>query len=349
METFCEEPIKKVSERRVYGDEEKSWHNYHLQLVYSLELHTTYGYWIVFETENHVISVGVEGVVLFDSLEEAVPDSGELDEVVHDDFVQTEYTLFAGERIHAVEWCGSGWKIRFDHFTMGLYPYDESNSERISHIDDWNSYEALAAGGHKLTRTCDCGGEGEILMDFVGDYLVRCKSCHKSTWAEMCLIDAIDSWNRGEPPIELDTDAEMFAALAAKEPIRYIDVAKRGFWYVDDNLCDADDVMVVFADCAYRISCVRTGEDQYDFAFSCCGDYNAEFYGERITAWEAEEIRCLGFETDEDGRGLRFAVDDAWLLVTPRDMSLMVGFTCWDTEGEFQEHKRKALFRPEGF
>ena len=43
-----------------------------------------------------------------------------------------------------------------------------------------------------------CGADGEILLDFVSDYIVRCKKCKKSTWAAMNLIEAIEDWNNGE-------------------------------------------------------------------------------------------------------------------------------------------------------
>jgi hypothetical protein len=48
-----------------------------------------------------------------------------------------------------------------------------------------------------------CGGEGEILLDFVCDYVVRCKSCKKSTYAEMQIRHAIENWNNGEVVCDL--------------------------------------------------------------------------------------------------------------------------------------------------
>lgn len=46
------------------------------------------------------------------------------------------------------------------------------------------------------------GGEGELLLDFVSDYVVRCKGCGRSTRAEGFAICAIGDWNHGETPCE---------------------------------------------------------------------------------------------------------------------------------------------------
>ena len=46
------------------------------------------------------------------------------------------------------------------------------------------------------------GGEGELLLDFVSDYVVRCKGCGRSTRAEGFAIRAIGDWNHGETPCD---------------------------------------------------------------------------------------------------------------------------------------------------
>ena len=67
------------------------------------------------------------------------------------------------------------------------------------HNQDHWSYNYVLGCDRHLKRKCPyCNGEGEILLDFVSDYIVRCKDCKKSTWAGMNLIDAIDDWNNGE-------------------------------------------------------------------------------------------------------------------------------------------------------
>ena len=66
------------------------------------------------------------------------------------------------------------------------------------------SYNRVLGCDRHLTWKCDCRGDGEILMDFVGDYIVRCKNCKKATWANMELQSAIRDWNNGELHCVLD-------------------------------------------------------------------------------------------------------------------------------------------------
>lgn len=348
-DVFCEEPIKRVYRRWAWEREDEQWCDSFLQLEYSLEYHTTDGYWLVFETKNHVITVGADGVKLWDSLREAVPNQEELEDLSPtEEWEQVEHTLFVGEHICDVQKQEKCWDIRFDHFAMKLYTYDNTkqrgfNLGGCSH--NGFAYRPMSAGNHMLTRRCSCGGEGELIIDHVDDFLARCRKCQKSTWAGMCLIDAIEDWNAGETPIELNTGEEAFVEQIAKEPVKYIDVSKDGFWLAKANLCDADHVMVVFSDCSYLISSTRITDDQYDFTVIKCSDYNKASYGMQITSWENKEIRCLGFESDEFSRYLRFEIDGSYLLLTPDDTGLMVGFTGYSPAGNAYEMKRRALFK----
>ena len=43
---------------------------------------------------------------------------------------------------------------------------------------------------HLLTRKCSCGGEPEMIVDFVADFEVRCSKCHLSTHAYIKPEDA---------------------------------------------------------------------------------------------------------------------------------------------------------------
>lgn len=66
-----------------------------------------------------------------------------------------------------------------------------------------------------LTKKCECGGNPQLVMDFVDDYMACCKKCGKSTWASMNAIDAIEEWNAGEigcvlKPESVGTEAQYF-------------------------------------------------------------------------------------------------------------------------------------------
>lgn len=198
---FCDEVIKRVYERRAREEAGKHCDAY-LQLEGDLEYHVTYGYWLIFETEHHAISLGADGVKIWNSLSDACPNSDELEDLSDIEYwVHPEHTLFVGEHIQTIRRNNVYWEIHFDHFPMRLYPYDNTKQKdsrftwlRLGIAD----YKPMAVGNHFLTRKCACGGEGEIIIDYVHDYFVRCKKCHASTWASMCLIDAIKDWNAGK-------------------------------------------------------------------------------------------------------------------------------------------------------
>ena len=314
-----------------------------------MEYHVTDGYWLIFEAEHHAISLGADGVRLWDSLQEAAPNSGELEDMSDAEYwVHPEHTLFVGEHIQDVQRSEHCWNILFDHFSMRLYPYDntEQNDSCFRWLRRGNAdCKPMHVGNHLLTRKCTCGGEGEIVIDFVHDYAVRCKKCHTSTWASMCLIDAILDWNAWEIPIQLDTGEEDLIAQLAKEPVSFIDVSTEGFWLAKASLCDAESVMVVFSDCAYNITSQCTADGNYDFSVSKYSSYNKNRFGMRITSWEGKDIHGLGFERDECGRYLRFEIDGSYLLLTPDAAGLMIGFTGWDPDGNPYDMNRSALFK----
>ena len=49
-----------------------------------------------------------------------------------------------------------------------------------------------------LTRKCTCGGAGEMLCDFVDDFVVRCSRCHISTHAYIGPENAAAHWNTAD-------------------------------------------------------------------------------------------------------------------------------------------------------
>ena len=55
---------------------------------------------------------------------------------------------------------------------------------------------------HLLLRKCSCGGEPEMIIDFVDDFEARCSKCHRSTHAYMRPEDAAKHWNDGDDIME---------------------------------------------------------------------------------------------------------------------------------------------------
>ncbi len=200
---FCSEPIVAAYEgSRKYDDIQGA--DAFFDCYHDLAYHVTQGYRIVLETSHYFISLGASGVSLSDKTAtiKEIEESGEwLAPFIEDDPPWEDYesTLFVGERLTKVEKQEEFYLLSFDHFKLKLIPHDLEKRDvpSLRKNDHW-SYNHVYGCERLLTKKCECGGSGELLLDFVFDYVVRCKDCKKSTWACMNAIDAIEDWNAGE-------------------------------------------------------------------------------------------------------------------------------------------------------
>lgn len=212
---FCNEAIMKVYEgQREYRDLPGA--NAFFDCYHDLAYHVTDGYRIVLETENYYISLGAGGVSLHEKKTsiDAFAAVGEwLEPFIHDDFtdegfspwVDYESTLFVGERLIDVIQTENGYRLKFDDFELKLIPHDLGKNDIPSlGIYAHSSYHHVYGCERLIKAKCNCGGTGELLLDFVSDYVVRCKECKKSTWAQQNAITAIDDWNDGNLNCILD-------------------------------------------------------------------------------------------------------------------------------------------------
>lgn len=201
---FCDEKILKVYMGVVEYDDVYS-HNTFLDCYHDIAYHCTEGYRLVLETENYAISLCKNGVVkqdkneLFEQDGEWLQNGIEFFEDGEAPWVHFETTLFVGERLISVTKDKGIYLLKFADFVLKIIPHENGNSIDGLHNQDHWSYNYVLGCDRHLKRKCPyCNGDGEILLDFVSDYIVRCKDCKKSTWAGMNLIDAIDDWNNGE-------------------------------------------------------------------------------------------------------------------------------------------------------
>ena len=93
---------------------------------------------------------------------------------------------------------GNHYLLTFDDFQLKLIPHElhDDDFPSLKNSDHWSYHHVLGAERH-LTGKCDCVGEGELLLDFVSDFVVRCKKCMHSMYAQMIAQDAIEEWNAG--------------------------------------------------------------------------------------------------------------------------------------------------------
>ena len=216
---FCDEPIIAVYEcMGEYEDEGNSF----LDCYHDLAYHVTEGHRLVLETEHFYLSLDVRGVSKCEktsSIKEFEQPGEWLDPCIHEleedespwedekvesPWVDYESTLFVGERLLQVENTSGYYLLHFDDFDLKVVPHvlNEEDFPGLYRADDW-SYNHVYGAERHLKNKCSCGGEGELLLDFVSDYVVRCKKCKKSSWAEMTAIEAIKGWNAGDIQCDL--------------------------------------------------------------------------------------------------------------------------------------------------
>ena len=339
---LCSAPIKNVYHMAL---SDKGRYNSMLLTDYSLEFHATYGHWLVLETAEEAIRLGYDGVQFFPNYWSAWVSGSKERRYANDFPFEGEiFTLLYGEHLRKVVFhrgklgfADAYHELVFDHLSLKLYCYGQS---------DWKWFEfyrnrycrPMNIGNHLLKRKCDCGGEGQLWIDHNEDYLVRCKSCHRSTEPEMGLRFVIDQWNEGKTPRHFISDEEMFLDLVQNEPIEFLAVhqLQRN---MDDNVCEAEELMIGIRKGVFHVRSNRVAEAFYVPAFDCHSLPTSEDIRNipgRI------EFCCV--EEDQDGKRLRFLVDDAQLLVTPNETGLTVGISFWDRDGKLVQSQRETLF-----
>ena len=212
---FCEEQIVNVYlGQNKYHDIEGAncWFDFFREIAF----HTTDGYRLILETESYMIVLDAAGVKLQKKSEFKLYDDEWLEETVHifeeetengierETIVETENTLLVGQKLLSVENTGGYFAVKFEDFELKLIPYNLGDDiPSLRNVDHW-SYNYVLGFDRFINATCpDCGGKGEILLDFVSDYVVRCQKCKKSTYAEMQIRHAIENWNKGEIACDL--------------------------------------------------------------------------------------------------------------------------------------------------
>lgn len=187
-----------------------------LDCFHDIAFHTTKGYRLVLETDNHMISLSADGVAIQSKSEFKPFDNEWLEETIHITeiitrtgkkqyaFTELENTLFVGQRLHSVENGNGCYLLKFDDFQLKLVPYDLGKEIPSLGWAEHREYIYVLGFDRLLKAECPfCGGKGEVLLDFVSDYVVRCKSCGSSTAAEMQIRHAIEDWNNGEVRCDL--------------------------------------------------------------------------------------------------------------------------------------------------
>lgn len=212
---FCDEIIQEVYEcMPKYHNDDVNWF---FDCCHDLALHLTKGYRIILKTESFFICIGYDGVKIVPNTENIVSDDEYIEPCIHiidevwideeseDDeaWIDYESTLFVGEQLIDVKKDDGFYVLTFTDFALKVISHNNPDDIVGLHNKSHWSYNYVYGLDRLLTRKCSCGGTGEVLLDFVSDYVVRCNKCKKATCAEMMVIYAIDNWNKGEIPCDL--------------------------------------------------------------------------------------------------------------------------------------------------
>jgi hypothetical protein len=146
---------------------------------------------------------------------------------------------------------------------------------------------------HLLTRKCTCGGDPEMIIDFVADFEVRCSKCHLSTHAYIKPEDAVKHWNDGddimEKPLHIfwdDPEGYLQGEVVA------IHISDDVFWGISHRSCDFVEAVFEYKDKMYSIEHESSGEDG-SINIGSLSSFNPEVYRHIVKPADGETINRL--------------------------------------------------------
>lgn len=172
-----------------------------------------------------------------------------------------------------------------------------------------------------LTRRCTCGGNGEMLCDFVADFVVRCSSCHLSTHAYIDPENAAAHWNAADDimsdPLDIlldDINGNLQGEVIA---IRLRDDCE----YLTQQSCVFSSAVIEYAD---KLLFIKADRDC--ISIDRCSDYNREIYCEIISPKEGDRIIFDSAVVTKNNqiKCLEFRWNDTYLIIAALKNTLMI-------------------------
>lgn len=339
---FCQEPIIKVMHLEIKEALQPKWYNSLLQITHSFEYHTTDGLWILLETENFYITIGYDGVIKYEKPYQFPLDKFDINNAGDGETSCYQEMVFVGQHICEVTTIANVITVCFDNFNLKLYTYTEKDEKWFEGRGFTHGDEIVPIGTH-LLKNCSCGGQPEIYLDGVDDFFIRCKKCHKSTYADMWFKVCADAWNKSNTPITALTDTEYFDQTVKQQQIKRILVSNRHLEPCEDDSCWAEEIIIEFETVriAVQNSCLGEEKSKLCFSYNITG-YNAEIY-DHIICPRVKELKYID-KYDVYGREeMLFELDDTKLTISANGQELFLSLAeSW--ENNFVEAKRKKLF-----
>ncbi len=181
---------------------------------------------------------------------------------------------------------------------------------------------------HLLKRKCSCGGDAEMIIDFVTDFEARCSRCHLSTHAYIKPEAAAQHWNAGddimETPLHIfwdDPEGWLRGEVTA------IHIADDGFEPITRQSVHFETAIIEYTDkllWVEHLSDWDGNRDSIDITEAVSGNAYADHH--KIRPAQGETIRFDSFVIPEENRLTRLAYrwNDSWLLITAEQDHLVL-------------------------
>ena len=182
----------------------------------------------------------------------------------------------------------------------------------FNHCDTFN---------HLLTRKCSCGGEPEMIYDFVDDFEARCSKCHRSTHAYMRPEDAAKHWNDGddimEEPLHIfwdDPQGYLQGEVVA------IHIADDEFDPITQQSINFMEAIIEYTD---KMLCVEHDHGTIDIGR--ISSFNPEIYRYVIRPASGETIKFDSIvSADRNVVRLEYRSNMSWLFITTEQDNLVI-------------------------
>lgn len=141
----------------------------------------------------------------------------------------------------------------------------------------------------------------------------------------------------------LEVQYDHFEEKALEGPIHFIALCYDAICY-DVDLYDCVDLLVSIGEEFYRISTKQIDQDDADFVFHLCYEFDPEEFPRRILTTNEEPLRFIRREPEDDALPvLRFHLGERPILLTADIGEIMIGFSGEDVDGNQVIFDHEAL------
>lgn len=171
-----------------------------------------------------------------------------------------------------------------------------------------------------LKYRCKCGGEPEIIEDFVSDYEIRCKECKRSIWAGMTVQEAIDDWDWEWENNKTDLHVFSLPSDDLQETfgnkILSFAIDSESSRWIETYCCECQEILIQTEKQKFLLEHAHYGEDGAILVGEPMS-LNKENFKLRVLSEENSPIIFDKAQYREDGtlEALRFCYGDSYLFV----------------------------------